>query len=358
MNIFQPEYSVNTRNNNALFWFLQIIGWGLFTLLNLAGRQYFVHFHVSELINSLVLGSCLIITTSLLRKYYQYRLNSTHIVKTIGHIILASIVTACLTMLLFAVIIVPNQMAIFKSNDQLLYQQIMLSAPMIAFLVMAWSALYSMLKKQQQLKRSQQAQENLSHSLKEAQLDVFLSQINPHFIFNAINNIRALILEDADKARDMLAHLSEVMRYTMQIDKEKLISFSEEIDIVEQYIALNSLQFEDKLTTEYNLAPETMALSLPPMVLQLLVENAIKHGIGKLTAGGVIKITSELHQDSWLISVENSGELLTKDSPKKTRSGVGLNNIKQRLALVYGEKSSFTLKSSDVGVKAMMSLPR
>ncbi|TPH13381.1 sensor histidine kinase [Litorilituus lipolyticus] len=358
MNIFQPEYPVNTRNNNALFWFLQIIGWGLFTLLNLAGRQYFVHFHVSELINSLVLGSCLIITTSLLRKYYQSRLNSTHIVKTIGHMILASIVTACLTMMLFAVIIVPNQMAIFKSNDQLLFQQIMLSAPMIAFLVLAWSALYTMLKKQQQLKHSQQAQKHLSHSLKEAQLDVFLSQINPHFIFNAINNIRALILEDADKARDMLAHLSEVMRYTMQIDKEKLISFSEEIDIVEQYIALNSLQFEDKLTTEYNLAPETMSLLLPPMVLQLLVENAIKHGIGKLTAGGIIKITSELHQEHWLISVENSGELLAKNNPKQARSGVGLNNIKQRLALVYGKKSSFTLESSDIGVKAMMSLPR
>jgi len=356
MNI-QPHKNPTHVKFNMLFWSFQIGGWALFTLLNLAGRQYFVHFHFSELINSLVLGLSLIISTSGLRKYYQYRLKTKSGLAGLLQILLGSMVTGLVTMLLYAALIIPNQEFIFKSVHPQLFQQILLGSPMVMFLILAWSSIYAMFKKQQHLKHAQQEQQTLEQSLKEARLDVLLSQINPHFIFNAINNIRALILEDSAKARDMLADLSEVMRYTMQIDKAEQILFSDELEVVNQYIALNKLQFEEKLTVRYNLAPQTMNKSLPPMVLQLLIENAIKHGIGKLKQGGEIIITSQVNQEHWLIVVENSGELTPVSSNNAKSSGVGISNIKQRLSLVYGDKSEFFLTSCDIGVRATIKLP-
>lgn len=353
----QTYKSEKTTNFNTLFWCLQIGGWGLFTLLNLVGRQYFVHFHFSELVNSVVLGICLIISTSVLRKFYQYKLKTKSLLTGFLQILSGSAIAGLMTMLLYALVILPNQTAIFNTNDELLWQQVLLSSPMIMFLVLAWSALYVMFKKQQQLKKVQQEQDTLEQSLKAARLDVLLSQINPHFIFNAINNIRALILEDTNKARDMLADLSEVMRYTMQIDKEKLIPFSDEIEVVKQFIALNKLQFEDKLQVQYNLAEATLNHSLPPMVLQLLIENALKHGIGKLKQGGKVLITSQLHENHWAISVENSGTLLRDSRVNRENSGVGIKNINQRLSLVYGEQASFSLEPSPLGVIATIKLP-
>lgn len=357
MNV-KKNISLFNSKPNYLFWGLQFSGWGLFTLLNLAGRQYFVHYHFSELVNSLVLGICLIISTCGLRKYYQNKLNTKSLLIGGVQILLGSIVAGFNTMLLYALVIVPNQEAIFHTTDQLLFEQILLSSPMVMFLTLAWSAVYLVFKKQQQLKQVQRKQDVLEQSLKVAQLDVLLSQINPHFIFNAINNIRALILEDTNRARDMLADLSEVMRYTMQLDKAKIILLSDEIEIVKQYIALNKLQFEEKLQVEYNLAPETLNYSLPPMILQLLVENALKHGIGKLKQGGKIEISSQVADGYWTITVENSGSLSPTDIENKNKNlGVGINNIKQRLLLVYGENSYFTLEPSAVGVMANIKLP-
>ncbi|MBU2883840.1 histidine kinase [Psychrosphaera sp. B3R10] len=342
------------KNAHILFWFTQIVGWGLFTLINLAGRQYFVHYHFSELVNSVVLGICLFIITSILRLYYRRQLEGKKLSSSFIHIVGGSIVGGALTMLLFALIILPNQEAIWGMQSKDLWQQLLLGSPMVMFLILVWSTLYVIFKNQQQLKNAQIVQNSLEQSLKVAKLDVLLSQINPHFIFNAINNIRALILEDADKARDMLADLSEVMRYTMQIDKERLIPFCDEIDVVKQYVALNKLQFEDKLQVHFDLEPDTLNLSLPPMILQLLIENAIKHGIGKLKQGGDVVITSKLHDCQWIITVENSGTFPTASN---TSTGVGINNIKQRLFLVYADKASFSLKPSSKGVIAVITLP-
>ncbi|MDC2888471.1 sensor histidine kinase [Psychrosphaera algicola] len=114
------------------------------------------------------------------------------------------------------------------------------------------------------------------------------------------------------------------------------------------------MQFEDKLQVHFDLEPDTLNLSLPPMILQLLIENAIKHGIGKLKQGGDVVITSKLNDCQWIITVENSGTFPTASN---TSTGVGINNIKQRLFLVYADKASFSLKPSSKGVIAVITLP-
>lgn len=348
--------SLNLDLSKSLFWVLHLGGWGAFTLLNLAGRQYFIHFNYVELINSLVLGLSLILASYGLRKYYQKYFDVQNMLAGSLHIFLGSLLASLFSMLIYALIIVPNQSYLFKVEHTELIQQIILSFPVLFILMVAWSAFYAGFKKQQQLKAAQQKQQVLTESLKSAQLDVLLSQINPHFLFNAINNIRALILEDSMKARDMLANLSQVMRHTMQIDRSQVINFNDEIAVVEQYIALNKLQFENKLNVQYDIDPSTKMLPLPPMILQLLVENAIKHGISKLKHGGEVLINSAIVDEQWLITVENSGELLANQS-KPTHTGIGINNIKQRLALMYGDKSTLSLASSSIGVKATITIP-
>lgn len=346
--------SNSAKDSSSIFWPVQIIGWSLFGLLNLIGRQYFVHYHMSELINTGVLCLSLITSTALLRKYYQSRLRADNLISSFVQFLLGSIIAGAGAMLLFALIIIPNQEAIFNTTDSIIWQQILMGSPAVMLLAFVWSCCYGIIKKQRLLKASKKQQSKLNLSLKEARLDVLLSQINPHFIFNAINNIRALILEDSDKARDMLADLSEVMRYTMQIDKEVLITLQDELSVVHQYVALNKLQFEDKLKVEYKIADESLTHMLPPMLLQLLVENAIKHGIGKLKYGGVIKISSQIYGSFWQLRVENSGKLLPQSEDS---SGIGITNIKQRLQLMYRDKSKFEISESELGVLAKITIP-
>lgn len=345
---------VTKQRSHGVFWWLQLGGWGLFTFFNLLVRQYFSHYHISELINSVLTGLALLIATSLLRLYYQKYLSFKNTFISIVQLILGSTAAATFAMGLFAAVIYPNQQAIFSQQSPNFWQQILFSLPTLIFLVIVWSSIYASVKKQRLLKAAKVHEQELHSSLREAKLEVLLSQINPHFIFNAINNIRALILEDSDKARDMLASLSEVMRYTMQVDRDSLITLEAELAVLEQYVALNKLQFERKLQVEYDIDKQTLSLYLPSMVLQLLVENAIKHGIGKLRQGGLVTIKSYLKQENLIICVENSGELLI---PSDDSTGVGIKNIQQRLLLEYGSRAKFSLEASDKGVLAQISLP-
>lgn len=341
--------------NISAFWPIQIISWSLFVLVNLLGRGYFKYFHLSELANSLALGFSLFCATSVLRFFLKSRLKANSVYLNFGIMILGCAIGGFISIGLYLAIIFPIADSLFAVPMKTLMLQMLMGSPVIFLLVLGWSAIYAVLRNQRIFKRAELKQVALEQSLKSARLDVLLSQINPHFIFNAINNIRALILEDANKARDLLADLSEVMRYTMKVDKESLIAFEDEVEIVGHYVALNKIQLEDKLTVDWQIEPRTSALKIPPMVLQLLVENAIKHGISKIKSGGAIHISTALDKqnNTWQLVVENSGEL--KQSSPQT--GVGLKNISQRLAIVFEKEACFTLTPSELGVKATVTLP-
>ncbi|SES85418.1 sensor histidine kinase [Thalassotalea agarivorans] len=341
-----------TNKSAKTFYIAQLIGWLLFAVFNLFARQYFVHFNTAELVNSLVLAANLFVITSLLRVYYKKVFNLAKLLKCFGHLIIGSILGCIASLLMYAAIVYPNLSLLFDVEINNFFQQLLMSSPVIFMLILMWSIIYLVFKKQFALNRAQAKQKALKTSLNEAKLDILLSQLNPHFLFNAINNIRALTLEDSHKARDMLTTLSEVMRYTMQIDKAPLISLEEEIEVVKHYVALNQLQFDNKLDVQYHIDAETTGFSLPPMILQLLVENAIKHGIGRIKEGGQVVISTSITDDGWQLVVDNSGQLKPADG-----KGIGLKNIRQRLAHVYGSAATFSIENSQVGVTATVNLP-
>ncbi len=221
------------------------------------------------------------------------------------------------------------------------------------FLVGAWMVTYLGIKLLLKLNQERIERLELNTSLKQAQLNTLKGQINPHFMFNSLNNIRGLMLEDVNRSREMLTKLSEILRYSLTKSTVNDISVREELEVVDNYIDLSKIQFEDRLEFIKKIDPASLDLKIPPMVIQLLIENAAKHGIANLKNGGRIVLTIQPENEELLIEVRNTGKLnISKDSTQ-----LGLKNIKQRLKLLYADKASFTLEEDSDEVVAKIIIP-
>lgn len=196
--------------------------------------------------------------------------------------------------------------------------------------------------------------DNYNQSLKykakinEIQLNHLKSQLNPHFIFNALNSVRALVDEDPVKAKSAITQLSNILRFSLMMDKKRVIDFENEFNTVKDYLNLEMIRFEERLTVKYEVEPEAFDYRIPPMMLQTIVENAIKHGISNRVKGGeiIIKCYEGLTDDLY-IQVKNSGQLKVQPfGKKKDGEGHGITNTIQRLKLIYGERASFKIFNS------------
>ena len=154
--------------------------------------------------------------------------------------------------------------------------------------IVGWVFLYYTIKIILRSNKDRIERLELDATLKEAQLNTLKGQINPHFMFNSLNNIRGLMLEDVEKSRDMLTKLSKMLQYALTKNTVDSIAVEDELEMVDNYIELAKIQMEDRLAFEKNVAPETLNIKIPPMIIQLLVENAAKHGISNLKEGGKI----------------------------------------------------------------------
>jgi two-component system, LytTR family, sensor kinase len=176
-------------------------------------------------------------------------------------------------------------------------------------------------------------------TINEIELNKLKSQLNPHFIFNALNSIRALVDENPKKAKTAITQLSHILRNSLSVDKNKLVSFGEEIKTVSDYLDLEIIRYEERLKTQMDIQPGSEGFQIPPLMIQTLVENGIKHGISKLKNGGVIKIETCIENSQLAIRIRNSGHY---NSAEK-QNGYGLSNTIQRLKLIYGDTACFRI---------------
>lgn len=195
----------------------------------------------------------------------------------------------------------------------------------------------------------------LELAAKEARLRNLQAQVNPHFLFNSLNSVRALILEDAPRAVEAVTWLSTLLRYSLRADRNHRVPLAEELDMVEQYLALEKLRFEERLQVSLDVPSELRSALMPPLLLQTLVENAIKHGIAHLPAGGRLAIHARSEQQHLLLTVRNDGRLTSQ--PRTEGTGLGLSNARERLALLYGAQASLDLHEDSDGVLATVRLP-
>ena len=188
-----------------------------------------------------------------------------------------------------------------------------------------------------------------------SELENLKKQLNPHFLFNALNSIKALTISDGKQARESIIQLSDLLRLSLNLGEQQRATLGEEIKLAQNYLALEKLRFDNRLTYDFNIQPEMDNVLIMPMSLNTLLENAVKHGIGKLKSGGKIIITCSTENSIATIQVENSGFYDPK--PKSSEGGIGLDNLSKRLALQYGEKASFTIENENKMVKAVIKMP-
>jgi two-component sensor histidine kinase len=189
---------------------------------------------------------------------------------------------------------------------------------------------------------------------RDAELQVLRSQIDPHFLFNSLNSISALTAIDAASARDMTIALADFFRQTLTIAEKEKIALKEELRLCENFLAVEKIRFGKKLGTEFHVSEEAEQALIPPMILQPLLENAIKHGIRNLAKGGVIVVTI-LQRERWLhISVQNP---VSPEPVNSTGNGLGLVNLRQRFAALYGEQARVSWQQTDEKFLLEMALP-
>ena len=180
----------------------------------------------------------------------------------------------------------------------------------------------------------------LESLVKELELKTIKAHITPHFIFNSLNSIRALVDENPQRARKAVTELSNILRSSMQTEKMETVPLEKELHIIKDYLALENMRFEDRLKVEYDIDEDTLDQPVPPMMLQTLVENAIKHGISQQINGGVIKLISDFKGDYHELVVQNTGQL----NGSVNTEGFGIPSTTNRLNLLYGDKASFAIK--------------
>ncbi len=203
-------------------------------------------------------------------------------------------------------------------------------------------------------RRHRQMEVQLQLKIREAELRALEAQINPHFLFNCLNSIRALVTENPQRSQDMLTRLANILRYNLRRDREHTVPLHSEVEIVGDYLALESARYEDRLSVEMAIDPAAADAQVPPMLLQSLVENALKHGISPLPEGGELQIRAKVMEQGTLMEVENPGQIgAALDSTQ-----LGLANIRERLRILYGGRASFELKSRNGRVAASVLIPR
>jgi len=322
------------------YWLFQAIGWGTFVLTNTffaASFQSFNRVFFGRLTVFVLLG---IVFTHLMRMViHRINLLQKPLNTQIGGFVLISFV--------FALIIGIQDTFLTKWLNIRLEQE---STDSTSFLIISntfysfvylfiWSMIYFIYHFINKSRRQQFDTLRLQALVKELELKTIKSHINPHFIFNALNSIRALIDENPSRAREAITELSNILRSSMQAENIETVPLTRELNIVRDYLALEHIRFEDRLQVEYDIDEDTLNHPVPYMMLQTLVENAIKHGISRNVDGGVVKIISDFKDDHHELIVLNTGKL----NGSIKNDGFGLASTSSRLGLLFGPNAFFEI---------------
>jgi two-component system sensor histidine kinase AlgZ len=189
---------------------------------------------------------------------------------------------------------------------------------------------------------------------REAELRALRAQIHPHFLFNSLNSINALIAARPEEARRLCVRLGDFLRRSLSVGSHETITLAEELDLAEQLLAIEKVRFGERLAHELRADDAARACAVPPLLLQPLVENAVTHGIAQLLEGGTVRVTAERREGELLISVENPRD---PDSPGRRGTGIGLQNVRRRLAALHGDAADMRVVPAASSFRIELRLP-
>jgi hypothetical protein len=341
----------NSRETTLGYWALQLAGWFFIFYAQASGEVIFASVSWSRA-STLWGGVCLAgigLTHGLrwlIRRHGWLALPPAALgVRIVIATLLAASVTYFVATGLSQVMYGNPAAPITQAFYQRLTQSGRLRNEFIYFVVVhvTWAAAYLAIAIQRQRYRTEVRQAQLGEALRAAELRLLKSQLNPHFLFNALNGLRSLIADEPARARDAVTHLARTLRYTLASSDEDLVSLERELEMVDDYLALESLRLAERLAVERDIETAARSVRVPAMLLQTLVENALKHGIAALKTGGTLRIAAHVVNRELILRVDNPRP--AEDSPTPT-PGVGMRNASERLRLLFGDRAALTLDLS------------
>ncbi len=347
---------------NSRYWLFQAIGWGGFALISIFFAYSFDQLNTRDDVRQVmgrigIFVALGIVLTHLMRLVIiQLNLLQKKLERQLVQFILITALFCIVGSYFDMQLLIKYNLLNKREKPYLNNKVLLVLSGAFSFFVyyFIWNAIYFMYHYISKSRKQQLDTLQLEGLVKELELKTIKAHINPHFIFNALNSIRALVDENPQRARKAITELSNILRSSMQTEKVEMVPFEKELFIVKDYLALENMRFEDRLRVEYQVDDDTLNQPVPPMMLQTLVENAIKHGISKQINGGVVKVISEFKGDYHEMVVQNTGQL----NGTVNTEGFGLSSTTDRLSLLYGDKARFDIKQVNGSlVEARVLLP-
>jgi len=332
------------EDKNRAFWFLQSLGWtGYFLLRSLSGfansmgPMWVVH---TALLTATGYSLTLLMG-ALFRRLIKMRVIWTAVLSLFA-VVVASMAFSIIETWSYATFLKPDSRpAGFEYLGAILLNFALLAA---------WAALYYGINYYILLEEQLNQRERLESQASSAQLAMLRYQLNPHFLFNTLNSISTLVLlKQTERANAMLARLSSFLRYTLANESTAKVTLAQEVETLKLYLEIEKMRFEDRMRPHFRVDPETIGAKLPSLLLQPLIENAIKYAVTPSETGADIWITATREGEAVRIEVTDNGGGGNADMAATQSTGVGLANIRERLAQAYGNAHGFTTRKNERG---------
>jgi sensor histidine kinase YesM len=330
------------KSKRRLYWTCQLLGWGLVSIywayVVYSRDNYSVFYTLLNYVADILIG------VFLTHIYRYFALIGNWKLLTIKQL-LKRVIPSILVLAILYVIICNIKWYFFRIYvveentsfiDAILYWDPILLTGLR--LMSIWILAYHLYHYYQKEVVTAKENSKLSILIKQTQLDNLSAQLNPHFLFNSLNSIKSLVIENPNVARRAIDLLSDLLRSSLYDKDKDLITIEEELALINDYVELEKLRFEERLQLEIVLDNSLLKFKIPTLSIQLLIENAIKHGIDLKVGGGKILLIIKQIENAISISVVNPGII-----NKHKKSGLGLKNLRQRLEIQYKGKASFSL---------------
>ena len=342
------------RNRNRTFWILNIAGWTAYTIAAWLGSLAWEP--KESFVDVLIVRSLLAIAATVLMRHIYHRLWNRSPLAIAGGVLLTSYTVA----LVWRVIVLMLLWDWVKHGYQPEHWTEYFDGIMGYFYVMlCWSGLYFGIKYYQHFQQQTEQTLKATAAAHQAQLKMLRYQLNPHFLFNTLNAISTLILDGANATANLaVSRLSDFLRYTLDNDPMKRVTLGSELGATDLYLEIEKVRFGDRLIIEKEIQPKTLDALVPSLILQPLIENAIKYAITPSEEGGTIRISARLQNEVLVLQLADTGPGLGNGKSPHKSSGVGLKNTKERLSQFYGNRQAFTLAPNEpTGLVITINIP-
>ena len=348
-----PTLEQIRSNRNVLFWSLHAAGWAAYGI-----SQYFgalLYESSSSYARMIAVSATAGFLLSVPMRYIYRRLWG----RPPRTLILGVLVTCYITGLALRVVI---NLSYRQFVDPTWHAQTLFElfggALSSTYLLLCWSLLYFGIKSFESQRKQEEAMLKAVALAQEAQLKMLRYQLNPHFLFNTLNAISTLILDNQNKkANHAVTRLSEFLRYTLDQDPMKKVTLRQEIEALDLYLGTERLRFGERLHLEYAIEEGALDALVPSLLLQPLLENSLKYAVSAREEGGSVRIEGRAREGLLELSVIDDGPGLREGMPAGERRGVGLRNTRERLAVLYGGNYRFTVLNAQPGLRVEMALP-